>query len=95
MSSDIVGLGFVVLGLLLLLGYGIRLKIRSFQKYFIPSSVIAGFLGLFLGPQVLGALTGDNVPLDFEWHFPPGNDRRVERNTGPFHHPHLCYYFPR
>lgn len=70
MSADIAGLSFVILGLLLLLGYWIRLKMKSFQKYFIPSSVIAGFLGLILGPQVLGAFTGDEVPVISNGIFP-------------------------
>ncbi|WP_029038649.1 sodium/glutamate symporter [Salinimicrobium xinjiangense] len=70
MSADIAGLSFVILGLLLLLGYWIRLKVEFFQKYFIPSSVIAGFIGLILGPQVLGALTGEEVPVISNGFFP-------------------------
>ena len=70
MSADIAGLSFVILGLLLLLGYAIRLKVGFFQKYFIPSSVIAGFLGLLLGPEVLGAITGDEVPIVSNGIFP-------------------------
>lgn len=40
--------------LLLLVGYGIRSKVKLFQKLYIPASVIAGILGLLLGTEVLG-----------------------------------------
>ena len=70
MSADFVGLSFVILGILLLIGYLIRLKVKIFQKYFIPSSVIAGLLGLLLGPQVLGALVPENTPVISEGIFP-------------------------
>lgn len=70
MTADVVGMSFVILGLLLLAGYFIRLKVRFFQKYFIPSSVIAGILGLLLGPQVLGSFLGDNVPYISNGIFP-------------------------
>lgn len=56
MSAEYIGMSFVILSLLLLTGYWLRVKIRIFQKYFIPSSIIAGFLGLILGPDVLGSL---------------------------------------
>lgn len=70
MSADIAGLSFVILGLLLLAGYWIRLKVKFFQKYFIPSSVIAGFTGLLLGPQVLGVLFDEEVPVISNGIFP-------------------------
>lgn len=70
MNADVIGLSFVILGLLLLLGYFVRLKVRFFQKYFIPTSVIAGLLGLILGPQVLGAALGENTPIISNGIFP-------------------------
>lgn len=70
MSADLVGLSLVVLSLLLLVGYWIRILVKPLQKYFIPSSIIAGFLGLFLGPQVLGAIAGDEAPLISNGIFP-------------------------
>lgn len=70
MSADLAGLSFVILGLLLLIGYILRLNVRLFQKYFIPSSVIAGLLGLLLGPQVLGSLVPDNTPVISNGIFP-------------------------
>lgn len=39
---------------LLFVGFLIRQKIPFFYKYYIPTSLIAGILGLLLGPQVLG-----------------------------------------
>ena len=38
----------------LLLGYAIRSKVKFFQKLYIPAAVIAGIIGLLLGPEVLG-----------------------------------------
>lgn len=72
MSAESVGMSFVILSLLLLIGYGLRLKIKIFQKYFIPSSIIAGFLGLLLGPHVLGAIIPEGAPLVSNGIFPQG-----------------------
>jgi ESS family glutamate:Na+ symporter len=50
---------FVDLGIvaaLLLVGKFIRVKVKAVQKMFIPPSLIAGFLGLLLGPEGLGWL---------------------------------------
>jgi ESS family glutamate:Na+ symporter len=43
-----------LIGLLLIIGAGLRAVIRPIQNLMIPASVIAGILGLILGPQVLG-----------------------------------------
>ncbi len=48
------------LSLLLLVGKLLRAKILLFQKLFLPASIIAGFIGLFLGPYLLGSV------VDFE-----------------------------
>lgn len=51
---------------LLLIAFLIRQKIPFFYKYYIPTSLIAGILGLLLGPQVLGQFSP--VYLQFsEW----------------------------
>lgn len=63
MSADVIGFSIIILSLLLLIGFLIRLKVKAFQRYFIPSSIIAGFMGLFLGPEVLGALLSDQLPI--------------------------------
>ena len=43
-----------VLGVFLLIGTFLRAKVPFFQKLLLPASVIGGFLGLILGPRVLG-----------------------------------------
>ncbi|HEY4558716.1 MAG TPA: sodium:glutamate symporter, partial [Enteractinococcus sp.] len=45
-----------LIGLLLIVGAGIRAVFRPIQALMIPASVLAGILGLILGPQVLGWL---------------------------------------
>lgn len=45
-----------IVAALLLIGKLIRVKVKAVQKMFIPPSLIAGFLGLFLGPEGLGWL---------------------------------------
>jgi ESS family glutamate:Na+ symporter len=54
MSTFFVGMSFLVLGVFLLLGKLIRVVFPPFQKLFIPSSLIGGFLALFFGPEILG-----------------------------------------
>ncbi|MDD9208237.1 sodium/glutamate symporter [Georgenia sp. 10Sc9-8] len=56
MSADTVGFALLLLGVVLLVGKVIRIKARWTQHLFLPSSIIAGFLALLLGPEVLGAL---------------------------------------
>ncbi len=58
MSAGTVGFAILVLGIFLLIGKIIRVKTPAVQKLFLPSSIIGGFLLLFLGPQVLGKLGG-------------------------------------
>ena len=50
---------------LLLAGMFLRAKIPLFRKFLIPASVIGGFLGLLLGPEVLG-LSGVQV-ISQDW----------------------------
>lgn len=54
MSPEIVGCSFIILGILLIIGKWIRVFTPFLQTIFIPSSIIAGLLGLLLGPEVLG-----------------------------------------
>ncbi|TGC11517.1 sodium/glutamate symporter [Methanolobus halotolerans] len=56
MSAAMIGMSFLVLGIVLLLGKWIRLMSPTLQTLFIPSSLIGGFLALFLGSEVMGNL---------------------------------------
>ena len=51
-------LSFVLLGIVLLVATLVRKYVPPLRTLYIPASVIAGFLILILGPQILGALTG-------------------------------------
>ncbi len=59
---------------LLFVGMFLRAKVPAFRKLLLPASVIGGFVGLLLGPQVLG----DNAILKFSadcvstWSLIPG-----------------------
>jgi ESS family glutamate:Na+ symporter len=55
-----VGVAFVFLGLVLALAWLVRRYVPPFAALLIPTSVIAGFVILLVGPQVLGAWTGTN-----------------------------------
>jgi ESS family glutamate:Na+ symporter len=51
-----------IIAILLLVGTLLRAKVKLFQRYFIPPSLIAGFLGLALGSQGLNWLPlSDNL----------------------------------
>ncbi len=56
MSPNVIGFSLVVLGVFLLLGNWVRRKVPLFRRLFLPSSIIAGFLALLLGPEGLGRL---------------------------------------
>lgn len=56
MSADTVGFAFVVLGIVLLMGKIMRVNVRWTQSLFLPSSILAGFIGLILGPDIFGEL---------------------------------------
>ncbi len=42
------------LSLLLIVGAGLRRYVPFFQRFMVPNNVIAGFVGLIVGPQLLG-----------------------------------------
>lgn len=54
---------FAFISLLLLVSFVLRNKIKLLQKYFIPGALIAGFLGMFLGPEVLGRVSPVFIPF--------------------------------
>lgn len=45
---------FAVVSMLLAIGYFLRMKVKLFQRLFLPASIIGGLVGLLLGPQLLG-----------------------------------------
>lgn len=53
-----VALGFVYLGMALVVAMVIRRYVPVLGRMYLPASVIAGFFMLLAGPQVLGAVTG-------------------------------------
>lgn len=57
-----VALALVVLLLLLWLGVGLRARIAVLRRLFLPVSVVAGTVGLLLGPQVLGRWLDGRLP---------------------------------
>jgi glutamate:Na+ symporter, ESS family len=63
-----IGFSLLLLGLLLVIGKILRVKTPVLQNLFLPSSLIAGFVGLLLGPEVLG------VFVDFSSVFSPLTD---------------------
>lgn len=50
---------FGLISALLMLGKFLRAKVRFIQRLFLPPSLIAGFLALILGPEILGWLPVD------------------------------------
>lgn len=54
---------FGTLSLLILAGYFIRKHVKLFQDLYLPASLVAGFLGLLLGPQVLGSVSPVYLPI--------------------------------
>ena len=66
MTLDQIFTALVLLGLLLLLGKWLRLKVALFGRLFLPSAIIAGVIALLLGPEVLGRIASF-IPGEPEW----------------------------
>src|SRR5690625_67460 len=58
MSPTTVALAILLLVILALVGIAVRAYSRSAQKLFLPVALIAGFIALILGPQVIGRIAG-------------------------------------
>ena len=58
MSADSIGFALLVLGLALVVGKIIRVRVGWVQTLFLPASIVGGVLLLLLGPQVLGRIGG-------------------------------------
>lgn len=56
MSANMIGASIIILAVSLLIAKLIRVNFKVFSTFFLPSSVIAGFLLLLLGPEVLGKI---------------------------------------
>ncbi|UJL47733.1 sodium:glutamate symporter [Virgibacillus sp. NKC19-16] len=67
MTPEQIGFTLLYLGVFLLIGKWIRVRVNWLQNLFLPSSVIGGFLALLLGPQVLGKIMGNFVDEDSFW----------------------------
>ncbi|OHW61998.1 hypothetical protein EUAN_14460 [Andreesenia angusta] len=65
MSPSVIGFSLLILGLLLVVGKIIRVRTPVLQDLFLPSSLIAGFVALILGPEILGQF------VDFSKFFSP------------------------
>ena len=50
---DTLFVSLAILGILLIVGTILRLYVPFFKKFYIPASLIAGFIGLLLGPSIL------------------------------------------
>lgn len=74
-DAQTVGLATAILGTMFLAGWFVR-QLRFLSALYIPAAIVAGFLTLLLGPQVLGRLTGTNglFPSAVEdvWRVMPG-----------------------
>lgn len=67
MTPDQIGFGLLYLGLFLLIGKWIRIRVKWMQNLFLPSSIIGGFLALILGPQILGRILKSVTSADSIW----------------------------
>lgn len=52
-----------ILSILLLMGIFLRKNIRFLQNIYVPASLLGGFCGLLLGPQVLGHFLSLSLPI--------------------------------
>lgn len=79
MTAQTVGFALILLGVLLLVGKGARVALPPLQRLFLPASIIAGVIGLLLGPEVLGRFSGEGAapglfpePVTRVWETLPG-----------------------
>lgn len=64
MQTIIIDIG--IASILLILGYWLRMKVTLLQKLYLPVAVIAGVIGLLLGPNVLGQFSPVYLPFSAE-----------------------------
>lgn len=63
---------FALLGILLLIGMFLRARIPFFRKLLLPASVIGGFFGLLIGPNLWGELSPLSSSTVSVWSLLPG-----------------------
>ena len=91
------------MGLLLVFATFLRLKIKVLKKYFIPASLLAGFIGLLLGPygvklfseemvNTWGALAGILISIVFAPML-MGMKNEKQSGTGKLVGRHLLYSY--
>ena len=54
-----------LLSVLLLIGTFLRAKVKLFQSLYLPASVIGGFIGMIISPEILGRFS--NYSISEEW----------------------------
>lgn len=64
MTPNMVGFSFLILGVFLIIGKAVRYKAEWLKRLFLPSSIIAGFIALLVGPEVLGRIMNHFVSPD-------------------------------
>lgn len=70
-SADLFNLLIYIsyLGVLILIGKFLRVKIKLFQRLYLPASLIGGFVGLILGPYMIGFIPQEITSV---WGMLPG-----------------------
>ena len=54
-----------LLSVLLLIGTFLRAKVKLFQSLYLPASVIGGFIGMIISPEIFGRFS--NYSISEEW----------------------------
>lgn len=63
LTAQRVLLDLSLIGVLLLIGTYLRVKIRLLRRFLIPAAVVGGAIGLVLGPQVIGLIQIDSARM--------------------------------
>ncbi|MBW5398073.1 sodium/glutamate symporter, partial [Brachyspira pilosicoli] len=54
-----------LLSILLLIGTFLRAKVKLFQELYLPASVIGGFIGLIISPEILGRFSSYSISVEY------------------------------
>ncbi|UMZ73616.1 sodium/glutamate symporter [Natranaerofaba carboxydovora] len=58
---------FGLMALLIFIGKLLRTRVAFFQNFFIPPSIIAGFIGLIFGPQLIDVIPWSEAIANYAW----------------------------